>query len=230
MVALVLGGLFVAGNVVAERIAESRIAGGLQRAFGLREAPAVDLAVFPIVTNILSGSLPGLSIAATDVQIEDVTFAEVSIEMRDLEVHGGLLGGDFSVSVGEGNVSAIVTQEEIERVLAERDERARVRIGRNRVRIRADRTFLGATRRIDATGRLVLEKKVLRFIPEEVLVDGEPPPPALAERARAEAERSATLPSLPGGFRPSRLTLRAGAVILTVRLDGKRLDLGDLAA
>lgn len=223
---VVLGGLFVGGNVVAENAAESRLAAVARDAFGLDATPTVQLDVFPIVTKIISGELPGLTITAEDVTVDDLAIATLVATLRDVRVDGGILGGaDLSVTVGEGSVTAEVTQQAINALLKRRGERATVALTPGRARVTATRTFLGRDRKLVATGRVVLRKRTLVFEPDSVTVDGEPPPRAL----EAEAERQATveidLPALPGGFRVNRVDVSDGMLVLTADVSDRRIDL-----
>jgi hypothetical protein len=227
IVLVILGGLFVAANVYAERVAEDRLGDAVAVAFGLSEPPDVDLSVFPIATRIFTGMLPEVTFTAEDVTIEDLRLSSLEVRLRDVEVIGGLLGsGKLAVQVAEGNVMAIVSEDAVNELLAARGERATVRLlADGRVRARAVRTFLGARRTIVSVGGLALRKRTLVYTAGEVTVDGEEPPPGVEGEARRRSKIEARIPELPGGFRARELTVTEGRITLAATLSEQRVDL-----
>jgi len=224
---VILGGLFVGANIYAERLAEERLGDAVAVAFGLSEAPEVDLSVFPIATRIFTGTLPEVTFTADDITVEDLTVASLTVELRDVEVVGGLLGsGKLAVEVGEGNVTAIVSEDGVNELLATRDQRATVRLlADGRVRARAVRTFLGARRTIVSVGRLELRRRTLTYTADEVTVDGEEPPSVLEQEARRRATLAVMIPELPGGFRAQELQVEEDQVTLLASVSGSRINL-----
>ena len=222
----ILGGLFAGLNVVGERFAEDRLADVVAARFDLEQPPAVDLDVFPIVMAIIRGRLPGLRVTATDVRVEDLSVERLDVVLRDVGVEGGLLGGgDLAVVVGEGSVEVRVAQAAINAYLKERGEDARVRLSSGTVRVSVTRTFLGQTRRYEATGRLRLSKQRLIFEPGRVTVDGRPAQGPEADLAREQATLDVRIPRLPGGFRPTEVEPAEGALVLRATLEDRKLSL-----
>ena len=224
---LILGVVFVGGNVYGERFAEDRIAVAVRDAFGLSKTPEVEIDGFPIVMKVFSGSLPSMTVNARDVRVRDLEVAALTVVLEGIEVEGGLLGdGDLVVVVAEGSASAEVDEAAVNALLRDRGEDATITLlPDGRARVRAMRPFLGVPRRFVATGRLVLEGQRLVFDARRVTIDGRDPPPGFEAEARRRATVSVDLPKLPGGFSIDELATEQGSLTLTASAQDKRITL-----
>lgn len=218
----VLVALFLGANIALEGVAENRIAQAAATSFDLDAVPQVQIEGFPVLVRIFTGSLPGISFEATDVTIEGLTFREVAVRMRDINAEGGLLRtAGLRVHVSRGEVRAEATDQAVTAFLREQGEDAVIRFHDNRrATVRTRRTLAGRRRQIDAQGTIELlsGRQQLRFVPEEVTVDGEEPGP-FAEIARRDATIVMDVPRLPGGFRITTLQSGEGFVALAAVLE-----------
>lgn len=215
---VILGVLFVGANIYGERVAEDRIADAVRDTFSLEERPTVDLRAFPIVLSIVRGRVAGVEFFVDDLTVEGLRIRDLDVTLEDLAISGGLLGGSLSATVAGGSVGVRIRQSDVNAYLKDQGEDARVRLAEGTVRVRVRGVLLGARRTVRATGALRLRGTTLRFVPERVTVDGDPPPPGLERDARRRARFAVEIPELPGGFRlervePHRRFLELGAVL-----------------
>ncbi|HEX9712445.1 MAG TPA: DUF2993 domain-containing protein [Actinomycetota bacterium] len=220
---LVLALLFFGGNALIQGIAEDRIAQAAQTSFDLNEEPIVELEGFPMLVRVFSGALPGMSFRAGNVDIEGLRFREVVVRMRDIKAQGGLLrSAELEVSIGRAEVRGEATDAAVSAFLEEQGERATIEFHDNRrATVRTTGNFGGAQRRIVAQGKVELleAKQQLRFTPEQLTVDGDPPPAAFRDAARRRSTITVAIPRLPGGFRVTILQTAEGTVAFAALLE-----------
>lgn len=220
---VVLAALFFGLNVLARNVAADRIAQAAQSSFGLKEKPAVSLDGFPILVRALTGSLPGLSFEAVDVEVEGLLFEQVVVRMRDIEADGGLLrSGGLRVVIGRGEVRAVATDEAVNALLEQREQNATIAFAPNgRATVEATRRVGGRRRTIVASGTVSLDeaKQILRFEPDEVTVDGREPSGAMQREAKRRSTITLELPRLPGDLRVRVLQTAEGSVALAAVLE-----------
>lgn len=227
---VLLAAVATGANVVLERVVESRLAGVIGSTLDLRSRPDVEIDAFPILLRILQGRLPRLSVEARDLTLGDgFEVRGLSVELEDVHASLAVIAdpGDFELSVGHGRASARVTEDAVNAYLERKDVDARVRLREGAASVRADRVVGGRTRRFEAAGTLSLSGRKLSFRPSRVTVDGEPPPPALAARAKRETAFSVEIPKLPGGIVPTAIEIHAGSATLTAALRDYRLRLSE---
>ena len=226
--AVLLVAIFLGASVLLENVTEGQMSTGIARTFDLERRPTVAIDAFPFLLRVFQGRIPGVRVEARDVVFEGLDVAALTVDMHgvraDLDV---LIRSDrFDLHVETGTGSARVTEDAINKFLAEDDEKVHVTLRPDgRVFVRADRTIGGRTRRFEATGPLRLSGRTLTFKPTTVRVDGQTPPAALEERGRRETTFSVEIPKLPGGIVPSTVTVRAGEMALVADLKGYTLVL-----
>lgn len=223
VVAIVLGGLFVGANVVAENAAESKLAGAVRQEFGLREDPRVDVSGFPLLLNVLRGDLPRISFEADDVAVDALTVDRVTGVLDSIQVENLFSGADMAVVVGEGAIVADISDDNLTAFVRERGVDARFEMEQGGALVTVRRRVGGRVREIVARGDVRLRSGRFEFVPTDVIsVDGEPP----SSRVEAEAKRRAAvrldIPDLPGGFAVERVEARPGILRLAASVDGRR--------
>lgn len=220
---LVLGILFFGGNVVLQGVAQDRIAQAAQSTFGLQQKPEVELEGFPLLVRVFTGSLPGMTFRAGEVEIEGLRFRELIVRMEDIDAVGGLLrSAELEVMIGRGEVRGEATDDAVNAFLEQQDERARISFHPNRrATVRTTEMFAGSRRRIVAEGKVELleAEQQLRFTPEELTVDGEPPPPGFRDLARRRSTITVGIPRLPGGFKVTTIQSGEGFVAFAAVLE-----------
>lgn len=227
---VVLGGLFVGANLVAENIAEDKLGEAVANEFDLSVAPTIDLGGFPVIVNVLRGELPKLSLDAADIVIEGLRVKKVHIELTDLRVPGGLLAGiPDRINVGEASGVAEVGDAAITAYLRAQKQDAIVRFREGGASVRVKRRFAGRQRTLVARGVVVLRNDLLIFRPRSVTVDGRPPPQGTVGRARKEATVSVHIPPLPGGLKITSLQAHPGVLRLVAAISDTSVEFGGKA-
>lgn len=222
----VLGALFVGANIWLAGFAERQVAKAVASSFELERQPSVDLRGFPLVISVLQGRLDGATIVAEDLTVEDLPVARLEVDVNDVNLVGGILSGSLtSIAVGDGSVMARIEQPAVNRFLKARGEDAKVTLREGSVRLATTQTFLGASRRIVATGPLSLRDGVLRFDPRTVTVDGQRPSEPFLSEAKRRARLRVRLPDLPGRLVPRSVEVIQGAIRLKASLKDSQLDL-----
>ncbi|NBM18257.1 DUF2993 domain-containing protein [Streptomyces sp. GC420] len=113
IIAVILGGLFVAVDRLAVNYAENEAAERLRANEGLAESPTVSIAGFPFLTQVLSGELDEVDATISDFkasgQGEAVVIDELTATMR-----GVVLADDYSSATAErATGSAVISYDEL---------------------------------------------------------------------------------------------------------------------
>ncbi|TMK54199.1 MAG: DUF2993 domain-containing protein [Actinobacteria bacterium] len=223
---VILGVLFVVGNVIATRVAESKIASALESSFHLSARPSVKISGFPIITNILSGHVPRVSFSASSATFQGLTVKDINVTLVDVTATGGFLhGGGLTIKVGAGTVRARATEAAVNAYLKDHGQNATIAFHDGGATVRAVRSFLGRPRRFVATGTVAREGSSLVFRPTSVAVDGRAPPPGTRSLAEQKATLRVQLPPLPGGVSAYGIAAVDGGVALSAILRDQLLDL-----
>ena len=223
---VILGVLFVAGNAIATRVAESKIASALESSFHLSARPSVKISGFPIITNILSGHVPRVSFTASSATFQGLTVKDINVTLVDVTATGGFLhGGGLTIKVGAGTVRARATEAAVNAYLKDHGQNATMAFHDGGATVRAVRSFLGRPQRFVATGTVAREGSSLVFRPTSVAVDGRAPPPGTRSLAERKATLRVQLPPLPGGVSAYGIAAVDGGVALSAILRDQLLDL-----
>ncbi|TMK84410.1 MAG: DUF2993 domain-containing protein [Actinobacteria bacterium] len=223
---VILGVLFVVGNTIATRVAESKIASALESSFHLSARPSVKISGFPIITNILSGHVPRVSFSASSATFQGLTVKDINVTLVDVTATGGFLhGGGLTIKVGAGTVRARATEAAVNAYLKDHGQNATIAFHDGGATVRAVRSFLGRPQRFVATGTVAREGSSLVFRPTSVAVDGRAPPPGTRSIAEQKATLRVQLPPLPGGVSAYGIAAVDGGVALSAILRDQLLDL-----
>lgn len=219
---LLAAALFFGGSIVVESFAESQLANGMRTTLNLKTRPSVQISAFPIFLRIIQGRIPEVLVSARAVTIEGLEIEELSMDMRGVEASLDVLirTNKFDLTVERGAGVARVSEEAVNAFLKREKVDAVVTLRADgTVVVRADEVIAGRRRRFEATGTLVLGGRTLTFKRTRVTVDGQPPPAALAARARRETAVSVEIPKLPAGIVPNEVTVAQGELALRATLD-----------
>lgn len=221
----ILAVLFANANVLAERIAEDMVADGVSKGFDLSRRPDVDLTGFPILVKALKGELPDVGFTARTFVTGDLQVEHLSVRLTGLRGKGSLFSGPYSITVASGVAQIVVNTAGVNAWLASRDEDATVVINEGRARVTTHIQFRGR-RTISAAARVALDGDRVTITPVSgsFLLDGEPAPPVVEQRARRDATFAVDLPSLPGGLRATSLELVPGEVHITAKLSDRTFE------
>lgn len=222
IVAAILGALFFGANVVAERVAERRIAGEAQRSFGSPEPPHVSIEGFPILVDILRGRIARAALDGRDLRVEDLRIARLRITLEDVRASLSDLSAGRPVRVARGLATAEVAGAAVNDYVRSRGHDVTVAVRPGRVVVSGEVRGAGPG---TAEGTPTLVGRLLRFEPDSVSVRGRPlRGPALAA-ARRELSFEVDLPVLPGGVRVTAVEYAQDKVTLIARLRNATIDL-----
>lgn len=223
---LVAAGLFFLGSLVAQGMAEERIAATARATFELTATPEVELSAFPFLYHVLQGRIPRATVRARDVPAPDgLVVSRLRVVLDGLRFEGNVLGdpSDLTVVVERGRAEAIADERRVNEFLAYKRSGVTVQLREGVVIGRMRRLFLGRVREFVARGTATIRDGRFAFTATRVTMDGEPPSPSIEQRARERASFSVPLPPLPGDIRLGALRVHDGFVTMTADVRDYRL-------
>ncbi|MCA1834073.1 MAG: DUF2993 domain-containing protein [Actinobacteria bacterium] len=224
---VVLGVLGVLANVFIVQAAEQKAGDEIRSHLHLAKAPDVKIEGFPILLHVLQGNIPKVTIDGNQADIQGLLIANFHVELRAMRAKlAELRAGISKLRVGGGTASATVTQAAANDYLKNQKEEGRVTFGNGVTRIQKHVTYLGRSRLVAASGKLLIDGADLVFRATKVTIDGKTPPPPFADRARRDASFRVHLPAIPGGIRPQKVEVLSGLLRFTSEFDASTISLG----
>jgi LmeA-like phospholipid-binding len=217
LIVLLVAAVLVGADFAAARVFESKVATALERKYQLGSRPIVQVRDFPFLPHLLLGRFSAIDLAATDARARGLELDRVEVHLRDVRAPRSVLfGGHGQVRVGHAEGQVELSQEQINRLLADRVAGGSVTLEANGVRLRVSTDVLG--RRVDAAvaGRLSARDGRLAFQPQSVEVAGVQDP-ALTRTLLAQFTFDVPLPRLPADIQVERVDTEPGAVVLAGR-------------
>ena len=214
LLVLLIAAVGVGADFASARLFESRVTTALERKYQLGSRPIVQVRDFPFLPHLLTGRFSTLDLAASDAQAKGVILDRVEVHLRGVRVpRAVLLGGHGLVRVDRVEGQVELSQDQVNRLLADRLAGGSVKLEASGVRVRVATELLG--RRVDAVvvGRLGAHNGRMAFQPESVEVNGVRDPlleTALTSRFAVEVP----LPPLPADITVERVDTESGAVVL----------------
>ena len=213
---IVLAGLFFGANIVAQKIAESRIASQAKKSFHTSKTPKVSLQGFPIILKILQGLIPHATLEAHDVNVQDVPISVLTVVLDGVHAKLADLSGGKPIRIDRGLATAVVDEPAVNSYVRSRGHQVSIQIRLHSVV--ASKPIPGIGTGV-AEGAPRIVGRLLVFAPEHVRVGGKPlSGPALRE-ARRQLSFEVDLPLLPGGIRLTGIDLVPHQARLVARLD-----------
>lgn len=214
LLVLLVAAIGVGADFAAARLFESRVTTALERRYELGDRPIVQVRDFPFLPRLLIGRLSAVDLAATDARARGITLASVEVHLRGVHVPRAVLfggGGRVRVDRAEGQVE--LSQEQINRLLADRLSGGSVVIDSSGVRLRVGTEVLG--QRVDAVlaGRLSVRNGRMAFLPQSVEVGGVRDP-VLEASLLSRFTFEVPLPPLPADIKVERVNTEPGLVVL----------------
>jgi len=109
IIAVVLGGLFVAADRLAVALAEDEAAEKIRSRQGLTSSPEVSIKGFPFLTQVASKQLDEVDVGLTGVTASagghSVQVAEVDAELRDVRIDGSFSSATADRVTGSARIS-----------------------------------------------------------------------------------------------------------------------------
>jgi LmeA-like phospholipid-binding len=217
LLVLLVAAVLVGTDFAAARVFESRVTTALQSKYQLGSRPIVQVRDFPFLPHLLTGRFSTVDLAATDARARGLELKSVEVHLRDVNVSRAVLfGGHGLVRVGRAEGQVELSQDQINRLLADRLAGGEVTLEPSGVRLRVSTQVLG--QRVDAVvaGRLAARNGRLAFQPQSVEVGGVRDP-VLERSLISRFAVDVPLPQLPADIQVERVDTEPGAVVLAGR-------------
>lgn len=227
IIAVVLGGLFVAADRIAVGFAEDKAAEQLRSSEGLKQDPEVSIKGFPFLTQVLGGELDDVEIGIDDLEASNgggkVRIAELNAQMR-----GVAFSSDYSsATAAEATGSARIAYDEL--LKAAKVEPVEVAPGvtakvvglsdggNGKIKVAVQATVLGQT--LPKPVEVVSSAKVEGGKSVQVSADKLPKlgaVPVAEERMRQITDFQQVIDGLPAGIELDKVEATQGGVEITV--------------
>jgi hypothetical protein len=216
---IVLIALAVGVDIGLRLFTERRLARSAQVSLGLPQEPDLDLRGFPFLLQFARGRFDAVGIGADDVEAEGLLIDRVDLTFEDVAFdRGTLLGGEGSITAGEGTGEAVLDEDEVSSYLQDHDVPVRVRFLGPAIRVSTRVSFDGSTTTASSQGRLRLVDGALVFEAEEVQVDGSIGIPAAA------LSFELPLPEVVPGIAYRDVTVEEGTAVVSASLVGAQIE------
>ncbi|MFI6944248.1 DUF2993 domain-containing protein [Streptomyces sp. NPDC050418] len=116
IIAVILGGLFIAADRIAVGFAEDEAASKLKSSEGLAETPDVSINGFPFLTQLIGGELDDVSIGIDnyDAPAEGVEGGRIRIDELDATMRGVVFSDSYSSATADSaEGSALIAYDEL---------------------------------------------------------------------------------------------------------------------
>jgi hypothetical protein len=218
VVLLVLAILGVAADFAAARLFEARTTQAVQRQLALSKRPSVEVRDFPFLLSLALGRLRTVDVAAGDVEVGGVTMDVLQMTLQDVRVPRAVLlgrSGDVRIERGRGRLR--LSEQEVNRLLADRLSGGEVQIDERGLRVQVRTDLLGQQMDAFLTGQLLVRSGRLAFQAEQVQTGTVTLPAALLDQLRGQGFQL-PLPELPAGLVPEQVVTEQDAIVLSGRL------------
>ncbi|MGW0736708.1 LmeA family phospholipid-binding protein [Streptomyces sp. NPDC002851] len=230
IIAVILGGLFVAADRLAVGFAEDKAAEKLRAAEGLDKAPDVSINGFPFLTQVASGELDEVEVGIDDYEVENGSSAEDAVRIAELNarMRGVEFTSDFSsATAAEATGSALISYDEllkaakIEPVEVAPGVTAKVvglsNGGNGKIKVAVEATVLGQKlpRPVEVTSSAKVEDgKVVQVNADSLPKLGAVP--VAEERMRRITDFQQVIDQLPAGIKLDKVEAAKDGVAITV--------------
>lgn len=101
---------FVVADRIAVAVAENKIAGRIDTAYGLPAKPGVTIAGFPFLAQVVAGDYQQINVSVNQVQADGVTLHDLTVRLTGVHASVGqvLGGGSSMVTADQAAGSALV--------------------------------------------------------------------------------------------------------------------------
>lgn len=224
---VIFGGLLVAADRVAVRMAEGEVASKARSGLGLEEEPGVSIKGFPFLTQFLGNELDqvDLDLDSYQVRVDEQagTVQDLSIQLYDVRLENGYSRAVAARATGSG----VISYAEMAELTANGDTFgvAFAHAGDGQVELRI--TVMGRAVGPSMIGDVTVEGDVVRFVVEEIpsfadipvigSIDG------IEGQIRDRIDRDRQITGLPSGVELSGLEATEDGLVLSV--SGTDVDL-----
>ena len=214
---VVLAGVGVGLDRAALVFAERGIATQARSSGGLTSEPAVSIAGFPFLTQVLRGSLDDVRLTATDVVRGGLRLGTLTANLRDVQVplQQALSGTVDAVPVAGIDATAVLAYADL--AAAQGRGFTVTPAGNGLVRVTGRLTVLGQSVAAAAVSSVRLDGRSVVLTARRIEVGGIAANAGMASAIGAQLDVRVPIPALPYGLRLTGLTAGPDALLLTAR-------------
>ena len=214
---VVLTGLGIGLDRAALVLAERGIATQARTSGGLTSEPAVSIAGFPFLTQVLRGSLDDVRLTATDVVRGGLRLRTLTANLRDVQVplQQALSGTVDAVPVAGIDATAVLAYADL--AAAQGSGFTVTPAGNGLVRVTGRVTVLGRSVAAAAVSSVRLDGRAVVLTAQRIEVGGVAASAGMAAAIGARLDVRVPIPALPYGLLLTGLTAGPDAVLLTAR-------------
>jgi hypothetical protein len=226
--AVVLVGLAIGADRVANHVAEGRIAAVLQSDAHLAHKPTVTVHGFPFLTQAVGGTYDRIEVKASDL-FDSVTglhgstgsVSTVNFDGVHLPVSKALSGDVDEIRVDRVTGSAVVAFSDVEKASGVPGLRIGAVVGQpDQARLSESVDVAGVSATAEVTARVSVVGNGVKLEPVDVsLPAGVSLPAAVLDQVRSRAGFTVTVPGLPRGVRLTGVSVGPAGVTVAVRAD-----------
>jgi hypothetical protein len=179
---VVLGGIFVAGDIIGRRVAQNEIAKSVASQYQLDHKPKVSIKGFPFLTQVLSGRYDEIDINVGELTEQGVRLTDTTVALKGVTAPmSDAMHGDSSKMVADTATStATIGYDEVNK---RAPNNMKISAQGSDLQVRGPYTVLGVNRTVTATVTVQPSGRSVRVVPQKVQAGGMAVPIGLVKQA-----------------------------------------------
>ncbi|MEV0402876.1 DUF2993 domain-containing protein [Actinoallomurus sp. NPDC050550] len=179
---VVLGGIFVAGDIIGRRVAQNEIAKNVRAQYTLDHTPKVSIKGFPFLTQALDGRYDEIDVNVGELTEQGVRLTDTVVALKGVTAPmSDAMHGDASKMVADTATStATIGYDDVNK---QAPNNMKVSAQGSELQVRGPYTVLGVTRTVTATVTVEASGRSVRVVPQKVKAGGMAVPIGLVRQA-----------------------------------------------
>ncbi|GAA4636104.1 DUF2993 domain-containing protein [Actinoallomurus vinaceus] len=179
---VVLGGIFIAGDIIGRRVAQNEIAKNVASQYQLDHTPKVSIKGFPFLTQALDGRYDEIDINVGELTEQGVRLTDTTVALKGVTAPmSDAMHGDASKMVADTATStATIGYDDVNK---QAPNNMKVSAQGSSLQVRGPYTVLGVTRTVTATVTVQPSGRTVRVVPQTVKAGGMAVPVGLVRQA-----------------------------------------------
>jgi hypothetical protein len=179
---VVLGGIFIAGDIIGRRVAQNEIAKNVAAQYQLDHTPEVSIKGFPFLTQALDGRYSEIDINVGKLTEQGVRLTDTTVALKGVTAPmSDAMHGDASKMVADTATStATIGYDDVNK---QAPNNMKVSAQGSALQVRGPYSVLGITRTVSATVTVQPSGRSIRVVPQTVKAGGTAVPIGLVRQA-----------------------------------------------
>ncbi|WP_433180087.1 LmeA family phospholipid-binding protein [Actinoallomurus sp. CA-150999] len=179
---VVLGGVFVAGDIIGRRVAQNEIAKNVRAQYTLDHTPKVSIKGFPFLTQALDGRYDEIDVNVGELTEQGVRLTDTTVALKGVTAPmSDAMHGDASKMVADTATStATIGYDDVNK---QAPNHMKVSAKGSDLQVRGPYTVLGVTQTVTATVTVQPSGRSIRVVPQTVKAGGMAVPVGLVRQA-----------------------------------------------